>query len=416
MSGVMVKLGIYGLIRVTTLIGPPPLWWGCVLAVIGITGALFAISQAIYQRDIKRALAYSSIENIGLIAFALGLAYIAADHGFPVMAALAMTAGLLHVWNHSLMKGSMFLAVGNIVHATHTRDMERLGGLASRMPLTALCMIAGAVALSAFPPLNGFVSEWLLYQGLIGQGIGAHSAVWMVALLLIGLLALVGALAGLAFVRMCGICLLGQPRSASAQAGYERSAGMIIPVFVLLAGCVAIALLPEFFVSAFSQVTGELFGAPAPIDAALPELGRFNLLLCGVLAAITLSYGLLRRLRPLSRGATWDCGYAAPSPRMQYSAHSFAELFVETVLPRSVRARIKRTPPGGLFPGESRLATECVDPLTRAVYEPAFARWAGRLSSLHWVQRGVLHLYLLYVLVAVLVGLAWVSLGDLSGR
>jgi formate hydrogenlyase subunit 3/multisubunit Na+/H+ antiporter MnhD subunit len=181
MSGVMIKTGLYGILRVTTFLGEPALWWGPALMVIGLTGGLFGISLALAQRDLKRALAYSSIENVGLIALGLGVGMWGQTSGHPAMAALGFAGGLLHVWNHALMKGLMFLAAGSVLHATGTKNIELLGGVLKRMPRTGAAMVLGGVAISGLPPLNGFVSEWLMYMGLMRGGL-SHAGISRVVL------------------------------------------------------------------------------------------------------------------------------------------------------------------------------------------------------------------------------------------
>src|ERR1017187_737420 len=216
MSGVMIKMGLYGILRVLTFLGQPAPWWGLTLSALGMLTAIVGISLALQQRDIKRVLAYSSIENMGLIGLALGVGLWGWASGLAAVAVLGTTAGLLHVWNHALMKGLMFFAAGSVLHGTGTKDMEKLGGLMKKMPYTASAMIAGAVALAALPPLNGFVSEWLMYLGLLKSGFATSDSRSLMALFAVGVLALIGALAAATFVRLIGIVLLGSPRSEAA--------------------------------------------------------------------------------------------------------------------------------------------------------------------------------------------------------
>ena len=218
MSGVMIKMGLYGLLRVVSFIGPPAPWWGLSLGALGLLTALVGISLALYQRDMKRVLAYSSIENMGLIGLALGVGLFGSATGQSAVAALGTSAGLLHIWNHALMKCLMFFAAGSVLHGTGTKDLEKLGGVAKRMPWTGVAMIIGAVAISALPPLNGFVSKWLMYLSLMKYGLATSGGRGLTALLAVGVLALVGGLAGIAFVRLTGIALLGSPRSDAARA------------------------------------------------------------------------------------------------------------------------------------------------------------------------------------------------------
>ena len=254
MSGVMIKMGLYGLLRICTFLGAPAPWWGLLLGTVGLLTALVGISLALQQRDLKRVLAYSSIENIGLIGLALGVGIWSLASAMPALAALATAAGLLHIWNHALMKGLLFLAAGSVVHGTGTRDMEQLGGLMKRMPWTGAAMMAGAVAISALPPLNGFVSEWLLYLSLMKCGLETSGGRSLTALLAVGLVALVGGLAAVTFVRLAGIVLLGSPRSEASGHSHESSAWMVAPMVILVVLCVTVAVVPH-------AVAGLLTGA-----------------------------------------------------------------------------------------------------------------------------------------------------------
>ena len=229
MSGVMIKMGLYGLLRVVSFIGPPAPWWGLSLGAFGLLTALVGISLALYQRDMKRVLAYSSIENIGLIGLAFGVGFFGSATGRSAVAVLGTSAGLLHIWNHALMKCLMFFAAGSVLHGTGTKDLEKLGGVAKRMPWTGVTMIVGAVAISALPPLNGFVSKWLLYLSLMKYGLTTGGGRGLTALLAVGVLALVGGLAGIAFVRLTGIALLGSPRSEAASRAHESSPWIVAP-------------------------------------------------------------------------------------------------------------------------------------------------------------------------------------------
>lgn len=412
MSGVVIKLGLYGLLRAFTWLGEPAPWWGPALVALGAIGGMLAIGQALLQQDLKRALAYSSVENVGVICLGLGIGYGAGRHA-PEVAALAMSGALLHVWNHSLMKGTMFLAAGSVVHATGTRDMDRLGGLARSMPLTSIALTIGAVALSALPPLNGFASELLIYLGLVRDGLGSSGPYGVLALCLVGLLAFIGALAALSFVRLWGITLLGQPRTPAAAQAHESPPGMTGPMMVLMLGCVAIGALPGPAVAALRTVVAQLSGAEAgatltPVVVS-SQLGSLHLALWSTLLVLAATLWLLRRRHPEGRTETWGCGYAAPTPRMQYRALAFSELLIATVLPRALRPRLTRDAVQGPFPAPAHLTADYADPLMRGVYEPIFQRFAGRLSAFAWLQQGVLQTYLLYVFVAVLIGLGWAT-------
>jgi len=418
MSGVMIKMGLYGLLRVLTFLGQPAVWWGPTLAGLGLVTALVGISLALYQRDVKRVLAYSSIENMGLIGLALGVGLWGWANEMPAVAVLGMTAALLHIWNHTLMKGLMFLAAGSILHATDTRDMEKLGGLMKRMPWTAGLMTAGAVAIAALPPLNGFVSKWLLYLSLMKSGLAANGVGGLPSLLSVGLLALVGGLAAITFVRLTGIVLLGSPRSDAAQHAHESSRWMLVPMQILLLMCFLVAVAPKQVTSCLLGVVDEVLGHPAgqsagqliAADAPLSIVGTMNL--CLMLAGGVVALLLVKLAPSTSRveGPTWGCGYARPTRRMQYSGRSFAEMCAEHLLLRFLRPQTHRRVPRGLFPSESHFSSECPDPVSARVYEPLFRRWAERCSQLRILQQGRTHVYLIYIVIVVVLALTWVSL------
>ncbi len=413
MSGVLIKLGIYGLLRVTTLV-PVGAELGVALMVLGIGGALLGMALALYQRDLKRVLAYSSVENVGVILLGLGLGLWARAEGHAGVAALAFAGGLLHVWNHAAMKGLMFLCAGSVVHATGTRDVERLGGLMRRMPWTGRAMMLGAVAIAGLPPLNAFASEWLLYRALMRVGLDGESSSSLAAVCGVAALALVGGLAALCFVRLAGVVLLGTPRSVEASGAHESPLAMTGPVVALAAACVVGALAAPALVGAQASVLADLHAAGATeLAAARSALSPVTLSSAALLAAAALAAIVLaRRVRGAPVSETWGCGYAVPTARMQYTGRGFAELFHDGVLPRWVRARLRARPPEGVFPTSASFETDAADPLTRGAYEPFLIRWGDRLARLRFLQQGNVHIYILYIVAAAIVSLGWVTARD----
>ncbi len=350
----------------------------------------------------------------------LGLGYWGAATGRPEIATLGAAGGLLHVWNHTLMKGTMFLGAGSILHSTGTKNLERLGGLLGRMPRTGAAMIVGAVAISGLPPMNGFVSEWLLYLGLIRGGTassGVGGAPSVAVLLATGLLSFVGAMAAFCFLRLVGIALLGQPRSTQAREAHESSAWLTAPMGLLLVAAAAIAIFPAPVVAAAARAGRSIRGDAAPgiPDAPLETLGKVNFALWGAICAVCGLFALLRRGTPASRDVTWGCGYSAPTPRMQYTARAFAELFGAKLLPERLRPRFAHAEPKRIFPEPTAFASICEDPLTRGAYGPFFANVGDRFARLRWVQQGILHVYILYILIVLVLALAWVSFRVWSG-
>lgn len=410
MSAVLIKLGVYGILR-TALLLPPQPWLGIVLMILGLTGALYGIVLALGQRDLKRILAYSSVENMGIILLGFGLGFWALGCGDARLAALAFAGALLHVWNHAAMKGLLFLGAGSILHATGTKDIERLGGLLPRMPLTGPAMILGAAALSGLPPLNGFTGEWLLLRGLADVGIGQQAPASLAAMAGASVLALTGGLAALCFLRLLGVTLLGSPRAEGAAHAYESPVAMTFALLVLGAGCVAGGLFAPALLSSQVWVLAELLGSKGTdVSAAARFLSPLSLvhLVLVLLLAIGLAW-LLRRTRCARADETWGCGYAAPGPRMQYTGRSFAEFLNARALPRWIRPSLRLQPPKGLFPSAADFAGGGDDPMMHGIYEPFLVHTGNRFSRLRFLQRGKLHVYLLYLLAALMGGLLWVA-------
>lgn len=339
MSGVMTKVAVYGFIRIAfDLIGQPQWWWSLVVLGVGGVTAVMGVLYALMQRDLKRVLAYSTIENIGLIFASLGLALAFKAYGMNVAAALALTAALLHVFNHSLFKSLLFFGAGSVVSATGTRDMEQLGGLIHRMPQTAFVFLIGCTAISALPPLNGFVSEWLTFQAIL---LSPQLPSWGLKLMVpaVGaLLALSAALAGACFVRAFGITFLGRPRSPQAEAAQETDTNSLAAMYALAAACLIAGILPGLFIDALAPVMQQLAGGRLPVQTGAEWLSivpiaesrsSYNGLLVFAFMFITgmVTAFAIHRLASdrIRRGPAWGCGYPDASRLTQYSASSFAQ-------------------------------------------------------------------------------------------
>jgi formate hydrogenlyase subunit 3/multisubunit Na+/H+ antiporter MnhD subunit len=418
MSGVMIKLGIYGILRILMFLGPPAVWWGPLLMAIGLAGAVLGISMALMQRDLKRSLAYSSIENVGLILLALGTSLWGAARGHPLVALLGLGGGLLHVWNHSLMKSLMFLCAGSVLHGAGTRDMERLGGLMKPMPWTGVAMVLGAVALAAVPPLNGFISEWMIYMSLLHGGLDLGGISRTAMLTTVGILSLIGGLALVCFVRLIGIIWLGEPRSEGARHAHESPVSMLAPIATLALLCLLAALFPGRLLHMMAMTVQQISGLSIPVFVAGVEsaqspvaaLGTLNValfFLVGVCAAILWWCG---RRGARAVDATWGCGYVAPTSRMQYTGRSFSEMMVTRVFPRWLRPGRTLTAPHGLFPAKGGLTTQYSDPVDKSLYQPFFRWFPDRCARLRWVQQGRLHYYMFYFVVVLVLAFAWIEL------
>ncbi|MGD0464832.1 MAG: proton-conducting transporter membrane subunit [Tepidisphaeraceae bacterium] len=413
MSGVMIKMGIYGLLRTLTFLGPPPAWWGCVLIGIGLTSGVMGVLLALAQHDLKRLLAYHSVENIGIIALGLGVGLLGVSNGSPVLAALGFGGALLHVLNHALFKGLLFLGAGSVLHGTATREIDHLGGLAKRMPWTATTFLVGAVAISGLPPLNGFVSEFLIYLGAF-NGVTQRAAVAVPLLAAIAGLALIGGLAAACFTKAYGVVFLGQPRSEQAAHAHEAGVAMRLPMVLLAASCVLIGFCAPLALRPLCGVLHVVSGLPPrTINEQLAgAAGPLRYVIAGSVAFVVLIAALawLRRRsltgRIVTQTVTWDCGYAQPTARIQYTASSFAQPLTALFAPL-LRARRTLAAPEGYFPRASSFTTATPDAARIALYEPAFSGVGWLLARVRWLQQGRIQLYVLYIALTLLVLLVW---------
>jgi hydrogenase-4 component B len=427
LSGVLIKMGIYGLLRVSSLLPGAPVAWGGVLLALGAVSAVLGIAFAAGQDDLKRLLAYCSIENIGIITMGLGLAALGRSLGNADWVVLGLSGALLHVWNHALFKALLFLGAGSAIHATHTRRLDQLGGLARVMPFTALGFLIGALAISGLPPLNGFVSEFLIYLGLSFSAARATGMLAGVALA-VPVLALVGALAVACFVKGYGVAFLGNGRSPAAQRGRECPPSMLLPMAALAACCLAIGLAAFLLVPVLGQAvtawSPELVDPGARLKELVPLKG-IALVDSILLAALALGGGLLWafvRRNGTARAATWGCGYLAASSRRQYTSSSFSQmivnLFAWALRPRFTGGSLLQLggEPGSrtgrraeplLFPKPSRFHSVIADPVLDEAVLPAFRFGARFFSGLRVFQQGSIQTYLLYIFSALVVLLLW---------
>ncbi len=376
MSGVIHKAGLYALLRFVLLIGRPDEWMGWFLIAFSALSAVIGALYTVGQRDLKRLLGYSSTENVGIAGMGLGIGCLGLAWGNTALVALGFAGGLLHVLNHAFFKCQLFYAAGAVYQATHTVDMEKLGGLARLMPWTAVGFLLGGVAISALPPLNGFTSEFLIYSGLYT---GEPIAVWAkVALGVFGaVLAFVGAVSALSITRAFGVVFLGGPRDASVHAPSEVSRWMLLPMGVHAVGVVVLGVLPGLgFLLVRAPTALALAALPAasadvlqPLADALARIGAISGTLTVVVGA-----GIWLRTRTTRRPSTppvavgtWGCAYGAPNARMQYTGSSFASDFSARF--SAVMVTLKRQKaPLGYFPDDSYLITDCVDAVERRLF------------------------------------------------
>jgi len=384
MSGVMTKVAVYGFVRIVfDLLGTPVWWWSLLVLAIGGITAVMGVLYALMEHDLKRLLAYHTVENIGIIYIGLGLALAFKAHGMPLAAALALTAGLFHVFNHSVFKSLLFFGAGAVLNSTGERDMEHLGGLIHRMPQTAFVFLVGCVAISALPPLNGFASEWLTFQAIL---LSPQLPSWGLKFLVpaVGaLLALSAALAAACFVKAFGISFLGRARTAAAAKAQETDGNSLAAMYVLAALCLLAGVLPGLFIDALAPVARALVGSGMPHQAGLEWLtivpiaesrSSYNGLLVFIFVVLSGSFAafVIHRLASdrLRRAPAWDCGYPDPSPATQYTASSFTQPIRRVYGTTMFHAREigEMPPPGATTP--ARLTVELRDLIWDAAYAP----------------------------------------------
>ncbi len=338
MSGVMLKTAIYGMLRVTfDLISSFPWWWGAIVLTIGLLSAVMGVLYALMQHDLKRLLAYSSVENIGIILTGIGLAMIFVSFNLPVMAALAMTAALYHTLNHAMFKGLLFMGAGAVLHATHKRDMDEMGGLIHRMPWTAALFLIGCISISALPPFNGFVSEWLTFQAFLLSPSLPNQIMKLFMPMAAALLALTAALVAVAFVKVFGVTFLGHNRSGDISHVHEVDRHMRAGMIMSAVACLALGILPSLFIGWTDILIEQMAGARLSTSASAggwlwltpiaPERASYSgfMVFAGILAVYGIVYAILH-VNPgkIRRGAIWDCGFEKLTNRMQYNSVSFS--------------------------------------------------------------------------------------------
>jgi hydrogenase-4 component B len=420
MSGVVIKMGVYGLVRVALdLLGGGPAGWGGVVLGVGAVSALLGVLYALMEHDLKRLLAYHSVENIGIILIGIGAGMVFQSYGLLTLAALGFIGGLYHTINHATFKGLLFLGAGSVLHATRTRNMEAMGGLIKQMPVTALCFLIGSAAISALPPLNGFASEWIIFQSLLG---GFHIPKPEVAVMMplaVGMLALTSGLAAACFVKAFGITFLAIPRSHEARTAHESPFSMRAGMILLASACVALGLAPFVVVPALGRVIaglGRLRDVQAQftlgLSLASPNgFGRMSptLIAAGgsLLLALVPLVMLASRINWKRRvGESWGCGRLGQTPRMEYTATAFAEplrrVFAELYRPTK-ELTIDFHPESKYFVQSIEYRSEITPWFERFLYEPCL--WFMRLLAavMRRLQSGSLNAYLVYITIALVI-------------
>jgi formate hydrogenlyase subunit 3/multisubunit Na+/H+ antiporter MnhD subunit len=416
MSGVMTKVAVYGFIRIVFELQGSPQWWsGFLVLVVGGATAVMGVLYALMQHDLKRLLAYHTVENIGIIFIGLGLALAFDANDLPEAAALALTAALFHVFNHSVFKSLLFFGAGAVLAATGERNMERLGGLIHRMPRTAFAFLVGCFAISALPPLNGFVSEWLTFQAILQSPVLPQWALKIMVPAVGGMLALSAALAAACFVKAYGISFLGRPRSDAARDAREIDAFSLAAMFTLAALCLAAGILPGYVIDALAPAMLSLLGERMPLQAGVDWMsivpvaaGRSSyngwLVFAFIALSASLAVVIIHRLasRARRRAPAWDCGTPDTDPATQYTASSFAQpirrVFGTWIF--AAREQVEMPPPGSTAP--ARHVADLRDLVWDWLYAPIAGTVGFAAEKLNMLQFLTIRRYLSLVFLALI--------------
>lgn len=422
MSGIMIKTAIYGLIRfVLCYLGIQEAWWGVLILCLGVVSAVLGVAYALMELNIKRLLAFSSVENIGVILIGLGISFVTFQQGNVFLGGIALAASLLHTFSHTLFKGGLFLGAGSIQYAAHTKNIEDLGGLIKKMPVTAVMVLCFSLAISAVVPFNGFVSEWLTYQSLFSIIIPGQTGLNILSVLSIAALAMSGALAAACFVKLFGISFLGQPRSEHSLNAAEVPVSMNFGMGILAALCLVIGLFPMLFLKLIDRiiysiagtvVTGGLQGgflmAWYPVEVSGNTITPVEILI--VTAIIILVAAAVIRVvggkAEERKYGTWDCGFYELTPRMQYSATGFTKplRIVLRILYRPRRSLEIEEGDSAYFPVSKKYKVWTEPVFEKYIYSPllnVIKMFSDRIKSA--VQTGSTHAYLVYIFMAVLI-------------
>jgi hydrogenase-4 component B len=415
MSAVMIKTAVYGFLRIAVdILGTGPEWWGMAVIVIGAVSAVLGILYAIMENDLKVFLAYSSVENVGIILLGIGASMMFRSSGMPVLAGFALAAALYHAVNHALFKGLLFLAAGSVVTATRTRNMEKLGGLLKLMPWTGFLFLVGSLAITALPPLNGFVSEWLTYQSLL-LGFKSPSVVAKIVSPLGGAaLALTGAIVAAGFVKTFGVTFLGMSRTEHASTARESSPWMVLGMAVLALFCLVFGVYPRVPISLLAPAVFAATGYTVEMHQQgyliAPEAGSLSTTMIAaamVIIGIAVVFGVrfLGGKRKTVFADSWDCGIPGLTPRMQYTATAFTKplriIYKRIYLPsRDLKVSYLIKP---FFVKSIRYGGEITPFFERYVYEPVTRAVHAVAGKVKLLQSGSLQLYLGYILITLIV-------------
>jgi formate hydrogenlyase subunit 3/multisubunit Na+/H+ antiporter MnhD subunit len=410
MSGLMIKTGIYGILRIITLIDHPSKTTGFVLLAMSAYTAMFGILYAMNDRDMKRQLAYSSIENIGIIGMAISVGILGLAFDNKYMAVLGFTGAVLHVINHSLFKTLLFLAAGSVYLNTHSRNMETMGGIIKKLPYTGSIFILASVAISGLPPLNGFISEFFIYYSMI-SGIKTSPVLYVTMIGGFSLLALIGAVAVIAFTKSAGVIFLGSSRGTDIDHYHEKKS-MVIPMIFLSALMVLSGLLPHKVMEYTSGISALLVKGDGEVEffraiSIASDLSLAMIIFCSILITITIFRVVIYKRERVEYFKTWDCGYQGGTSRMQYTASSYSADTVNVTKPVLIN-RKELTAPEGIFPKKSAIRTSDID-ITDVIITHVIKKWIERFfDAVSIIQSRTAQQYVIYVIIFIIITFIWI--------
>jgi hydrogenase-4 component B len=410
MSAIMLKTAVYGFMRFAfDLLGGGPAWWGYLVLIAGGLSGVLGVLYAIAENDLKRLLAYSSVENIGIIYLALGTGLLFVANHAPLWATLALLAGLLHCLNHALFKGLLFLGAGAISGSTHTLDLEKMGGLLKRMRITGVAFLIGCCSIVGLPLLNGFVSEWLLFRSFLAASGLNNLAAAIILPLAIGILALIGGLAAACFAKVYGVAFLGRPRSEEAEKASEASPTMQWGMMLLAGVCIVIGVVPGLLLRPLSATVQEFLpGATLPEEAV-----SFSALMPWLALSVAVLVMIIASIRRAKKTApTWACGLPELNPRMQYTSTAFSkplrQVFARVYKPERTVEVLPADQP--FFPAAISYRSVRTTSFEKSMYRPAVDAVVATAYRLRRLQTGNMQVYLLYIfaaLIALLMFMRW---------
>ena len=411
MSGVMIKMGIYGIIRFYNLLGSDSIIFGQIVLAFGVISGVYGVVQALGQHNLKRLLAYHSVENIGIILIGLGIGMIGTSLKQPLLAALGFSGALLHVFNHAIFKSLLFMGASVVIQKSGIETIDQLGGLLKRMKVTGITFLVGSLAISGLTPFNGFVSEFLIYFASF-KGINYNEQSFIPACISILSLALIGGLALACFTKVIGIVFLGEPRTVELKSIDEKGSSMMVPMIILSAVCLIIGVFPGLFIG--MALTAAKSIVVIPEDVLLTNVTEISqnitfaaFILFGVIAIVFLLRTIAYKNKTITMSSTWGCGFTKPTTRMQYTGVSFAAMILNFFKPVAP-AKVDHPVISGHFPKETYYHSEILDiaeiNLLQRVVKPILVIF----DKLRWIQHGDIHLYIGYILLAIILLLLFI--------